>query len=114
MKDFLGRSFKLGDYIVYPGRRGSYLWTNLGVVVGLNSDGHPKVRSITSNWSGVNISVSTRTSLLIVPDRATILSSMQIPNKYYELLQPFADKALKEDSDRLFLTKDELEGSTNS
>lgn len=31
--DFLGREFSPGQFIVYPGRRSSSLWMNLGYVV---------------------------------------------------------------------------------
>jgi hypothetical protein len=32
MIDFLGREIKVGDTIVYPGRRGSSMWLNRAVV----------------------------------------------------------------------------------
>lgn len=32
MKDFLGREITRGKHIVYPGRRSSSLWMNLGLV----------------------------------------------------------------------------------
>ena len=32
LKDFMNREFKKGDVIVYPGRRSSSLWMNIGIV----------------------------------------------------------------------------------
>ena len=34
--DFLGNAVKVGDKIVYPGRQGSHMWLNEGVVTKLN------------------------------------------------------------------------------
>ena len=31
-KDFLGHEISIGDSVVYPGRKGSELWLNYGVV----------------------------------------------------------------------------------
>lgn len=44
MKDFLGREITRGKHIVYPGRRGSSLWVNLGQVLEVTDR---------STWNGV-------------------------------------------------------------
>lgn len=31
--DFFGRKFRVGDFVVYPGRKGSHLWMSGGEII---------------------------------------------------------------------------------
>lgn len=45
-KDFLGRPISVGNEVAYPGRQGSSLWMNYGIVEELGTREH---------WSGTQI-----------------------------------------------------------
>jgi len=58
--DMLGQKVRIGDYIVYPGRRGSSCWQNIGRVLRMKNQAHRwrdnhftatvKVLSANQNW----------------------------------------------------------------
>jgi hypothetical protein len=70
MKDSLGRTIKPGDVIVYPGRSGSYVWINHGVVMEVEET-YIKVCPIKE--SHVAVRLSAQAYKLYRTDRCTIL-----------------------------------------
>lgn len=46
--DFLGNEVKVGSEIVYPGRKGSNLWMNYGIVNRVTDTGKVRVQRVAS------------------------------------------------------------------
>ena len=66
LKDILGRAFKAGQTVVYPGRHSSSLWLNVGQIIAVdpNGKGALVVRPTRSNR---NVHVQDLTRVAIIP-----------------------------------------------
>ncbi len=66
VKDFLGKTIKVGDTIVYPVRQGSDMWMSKAEVLGINKRNLSGYQHITlsinvmQSWDGRPISVKSR------------------------------------------------------
>lgn len=82
MKDLFGNTIRVGDYIAYPGRSGSSLWTTIGRVTRIE-DG--KVFMVSASpWLGNRWSKASNTHTAHT-DRAVILGC-SVPDEVKTLL----------------------------
>lgn len=63
--DFLGKEIRVGDLVVWPGRKGSSLWMNSGKVIALET--------VEDNWTGEE---SIKLTALNKNDRPVILTEL--------------------------------------
>jgi hypothetical protein len=70
--DYLGQEIKVGSFIVYPGRQGSSLYVNLGIVKKLTNSREKATLLIRGAKNTVN-------SILTQIDRAVVVPRESVP-----------------------------------
>lgn len=106
MRNFLGNQFYIGQFVAYPGREGSNLWMNFGVVYKTNCE---KQESHISKLGIISVRMKNKNSdwtteynysqlalnpekdiilkkVLVEPHRIVIMDEQWIPYSIYTLL----------------------------